>query len=180
MGLESHEYSKNYTVHSCLSSASLLFILPLLCKTQILLSVQCKIVLVCMRYSAQGIIDGVFTSAVELPYDDVHVFNTMIKELTDVIPEWYNFCLSLGVKDGELAQIRNQVTCKDNTRKMLKCWINADEEVTIQKILETLKSPNIMYIALAADLEDNETVKEMLKRNTPDHWLETCTLMFTQ
>ena len=71
-------------------------------------------------------------------------------------------CLQLGVDNTELNTIDANVTPKNCTYLMLTAWINQEgENATIEDIL---RSDEITNGALARRLEENEKVREILKR----------------
>ena len=99
---------------------------------------------------------------------DTELLGKMLSELDEMIPQWSNFCLILGLEVVQLQTIEQQTPIANYTRTMLKSWIDEKaEQATIHKILEALESPTIANNALAKSLKENEQVQEMMKRKAP-------------
>ena len=93
-----------------------------------------------------------------VPLGDSYI-EDMLTLLQDIIPDWEQFGLELGIPYSELSQIEENLKSEGHIRKVIEKWIErCGSEATIYKII--VACCRIKHFALAERLKEDKTVRE--------------------
>ena len=86
-------------------------------------------------------------------------------ELDSITSEWHPFGIQLGVDHNKLTQFEKYTQdVKYYLSKTLQLWFKQDPPLTVQDLLDALRSPGLNYRKLAGELELKYKGKCLLKK----------------
>jgi ribosome maturation factor RimP len=90
--------------------------------------------------------------------------NILLEKLADVSDVWEPIGIALEVENHVIMSTKHDVSLTDITRlsRVLQAWIDNDEDVTWDKMIEVLESPAVNKIAKAKE------IRKLIGQDIPD------------